>query len=151
MWASGSRRWRASTRPDRSPTVGWSGRRRSTSPISLSARERYDRVAAAVGVEPRDPFLDLRVIAFCVRLPDGRRLQNGWPKAILRRAMAGRLPDAVRWRRGKEHLGWAFTHGADGAIADDMRCDVEANLAATSRYVDMNAARSACRSLSRKG
>jgi hypothetical protein len=28
---------------------------------------------------------------------------------VLRRAMAGRLPDAVRWRLGKEHLGWAFT------------------------------------------
>ena len=66
--------------------------------------ERYDRVASALAVEPRHPFLDLRVISFCVALPGDQKLDRGWPKAILRRAMAGRLPDAVRWRRGKEHL-----------------------------------------------
>ena len=41
-------------------------------------------------------------------LPDDQLFASGWPKAILRRATAGLLPDVVRWRRGKEHLGWAF-------------------------------------------
>ena len=79
-------------------------------PYLTVGRERYDRVASALGIEPRDPYLDRRVIDFCVRLPGGQRLAGGWPKVILRRAMAGQLPDKVRWRRGKEHLGWAFTH-----------------------------------------
>jgi hypothetical protein len=66
-----------------------------------------------------------------VRLPDRFTLQNGWPKAILREVTAGQLPDAVRWRRGKEHLGWAFTSSLvqtqRPAIADRVH-DSMANL-----------------------
>lgn len=72
-------------------------------------RERYDRVAAHFGVEPRDPFMDQRVQAFCLSLPMDQLQTDGWPKMILRRAMAELLPDEVRWRRGKQHLGWTFT------------------------------------------
>ena len=43
---------------------------------------------APSAIEPRDPFLDLRVLSFCVSLPDGQMLADGWPKAILRRATA---------------------------------------------------------------
>lgn len=78
-------------------------------PYLTVGRERYDRVASAVAVEPRDPFLDRRVVAFCLSLPGTQKLADGWPKIVLRRAMVGRLPDAVRWRAGKEHLGWDFT------------------------------------------
>jgi asparagine synthase (glutamine-hydrolysing) len=72
-------------------------------------RERYDRVGAALAIEPRDPFMDLRLVNFCLSLPASQLQSDGWPKMILRRAMAGLLPDSVRWRTGKEHLGWAFT------------------------------------------
>ena len=72
-------------------------------------RERYDRVSAAMAIEPRDPFMDLRVINFCLSLPASQLQFDGWPKMILRRAVAGLLPDSVRWRTGKEHLGWTFT------------------------------------------
>jgi asparagine synthase (glutamine-hydrolysing) len=75
----------------------------------IVGRERYDRVAAYFGVEPRDPFMDQRVQAFCLSLPMDQFQADGWPKMILRRAMARRLPDGVRWRRGKEHLGLTFT------------------------------------------
>ncbi|EYD75056.1 Asparagine synthetase (glutamine-hydrolyzing) [Rubellimicrobium mesophilum DSM 19309] len=74
-----------------------------------AARERYDRIASALAVEPRDPFLDRRVIDLCLSLPPGQRRAGGWPKIVLRRAMAGLLPDEVVWRRGKEHLGFATT------------------------------------------
>lgn len=73
-------------------------------------RERYDRVASALGIEPRDPFTDPRVATFCLRLPEAQVGGNGWHKLILRQAMAGLLPDEVRWRMGKEHLGWSFTN-----------------------------------------
>ena len=79
-----------------------------THPYAVVGRERYDRVAAPLGIEPRDPFLDRRVLAFCLSLPPDQVEWDGWPKAILRRAMAGRLPDGVRWRTGKEHVGWRF-------------------------------------------
>ena len=79
--------------------------RQVSNPSLIVGRERYDRVAAAFGVEPRDAFLDLRFIRFCLSLPTEQLQCEGYPKPILRRAMAGRVPDAVRWRRGKEHLG----------------------------------------------
>lgn len=73
------------------------------------ARERYDRVAAAMGIEPRDPFLDIRLLEFCLRLPGDQLLSRGWSKMVLRRAMKGLLPDEVRWRTEKTRLGWTFT------------------------------------------
>lgn len=75
----------------------------------VAGRERYDRAASALGVEPRDPFMDRRLMAFCLSLPGDQLLRGGWPKILLRRALAGRLPDDVRWRSGKEHLGGDFT------------------------------------------
>jgi asparagine synthase (glutamine-hydrolysing) len=95
-------------------------------PYLTVGRERYDRVASAVAVEPRDPFLDRRVVAFCLSIPAGQKLQQGWPKAILRRAMAGKLPDAVRWRRGKQHLGWNFTKALMARMQDRMQIDIKA-------------------------
>lgn len=86
-------------------------------PHIVIARERYDRTASALAIEPRDPFLDLRVIEFCLSLPQEQLQSGGWPKIVLRQAMAGLVPDDVRWRRGKQHLGWAFTKSlCEGAI-----------------------------------
>ena len=78
-------------------------------PFLTVGRERYDRVAAAAGVEPRDPFLDLRVVEFALRLPGEQTFSDGWPKVVTRRAMDGELPHSVCWRRGRDHLGAAFT------------------------------------------
>ncbi len=74
-----------------------------------AARERYDRTAAANGIEMRDPFMDTRVMEFCVSLPLRQLTQGGWPKILLRRSMKALMPEAVRWRKGKEHLGWTFS------------------------------------------
>ena len=79
-----------------------------THPYVAAGRERYDRVAAPLGIEPRDPFLDCRVLAFCLSLPPDQVEQFGWPKVILRRAMADLLPETVRWRTGKQHVGGQF-------------------------------------------
>ena len=89
-------------------------------PSLTVARERYDRVAAAVGVECRDPFLDLRVVAFCTRLPYNLITADGWTKLILRRAMLGTQPDAVVWLdRPQITLGL----GIHGRGDEDMRWD----------------------------
>ena len=85
-------------------------------PHLIAARERYDRTAAAIGIEPRDPFMDIRLIEFCLSLPADQMYRGGWPKHILRVATEGLLPDAIRWRLGKEHLGWTFTQRLFGAF-----------------------------------
>ena len=104
-------------------------------PYLTVGRERYDRVAAAVGIEPRDPFLDLRVVALCVRLPGWCTLDRGWPKAILRLATAGELPDPVRWRRGKEHLGWDFTKALLAREFDVESTSLESDLGRLDGYI----------------
>jgi asparagine synthase (glutamine-hydrolysing) len=78
-------------------------------PYLTVAVERYHRVAAHHGIEPRHPFLDRHCLRLCLGLPDRQRLHGGWTKAVLRNAMAGRLPQAVLQRQDKQHLGWART------------------------------------------
>ena len=80
-------------------------------PNMTAGRERYGRVAAASGIEACDPFLDKRVVDYCSQLPGHVRMKNGWPKMILRELMANRIPDEVRWSRGKPHLG-LFIHSS---------------------------------------
>ena len=75
-------------------------------PVAL---ERYDRVAATYSIEPRHPFLDKRLVEFCLALPREQKVSHGWSKILLRQAMAGLLPDQVRWRPGWEHLGDDFS------------------------------------------
>ena len=104
----------------------------------IVARERYDRVAAQLQIEPRDPFCDVRLVHFCRSLPLLQRQRNGMTKFILRRAMRGRLPDAVAWRRGKEHLGWAFTGALLGAGEGGQREPNPPEL--IHRYVDWDRA-----------
>lgn len=86
-------------------------------PNLVVGRERYDRVAAACAIEPRDPFLDLRLIRFCLSLPRDQVERDGWPKWILRRAMEGLVPAEVLWRHGKEHVGPEFIRAIFGTPA----------------------------------
>lgn len=68
--------------------------------------QRVDRVAAAHGIEPRLPFLDLDVVEFAMALPPEWKLlsEHRPAKWMLRRAFDGWLPDEVLWRR-KEQFG----------------------------------------------
>lgn len=87
-----------------------------THPYLVVGRERYDRVAARCAIEPRDPFIDLRLVRFAHLLPMEQLASSGWTKLVLRKAMAGLLPEPVRWRRGKQHLGSLFNaHLREGA------------------------------------
>jgi asparagine synthase (glutamine-hydrolysing) len=50
------------------------------------------------GIETRDPTGDQRVVEFCFSVPGSQYLHNGVTRSLIRRAMAGRLPDQVRNR-----------------------------------------------------
>jgi asparagine synthase (glutamine-hydrolysing) len=82
---------------------------RNIRPNVSAGRERYARLARFAGLETRDPFLDLNVVKYCAQIPGHLLLRDGWPKWILRQAMADRLPDQVRWGRGRPHVGWIFS------------------------------------------
>lgn len=68
------------------------------------ALELADKAAGAFGVEPRYPFFDRRLMEFCLALPASQKLDGGWTRMVLRRAMAGVLPEEVRWRASKANL-----------------------------------------------
>ncbi len=73
---------------------------------NLQALLRYeDRNSMAFSVESRVPFLDHRLVEFILGLPSRFKLRDGYTKRVLRDAMAGVLPEKVRWRVGK--LGFA--------------------------------------------
>jgi asparagine synthase (glutamine-hydrolysing) len=64
---------------------------------------RYeDKNSMAFSIEARVPFLDYRLVEFLLSLPPEYHIHNGWTKWSLRQAMAGVLPEAVRWRRDKK-------------------------------------------------
>ena len=60
-----------------------------------------DRNGMAFGVEARSPFLDYKMVDFCLRLPERALIKNGWQKFILRKASKGYIPENIRWRVDK--------------------------------------------------
>ena len=73
--------------------------------------EVMDKAAAAFGMELRFPFWDKRLVEFCLSLPAEQKIHRGWTRMVMRRALAGILPEDVQWRGGKSNLGPSFTHG----------------------------------------
>ncbi len=69
---------------------------------TLPALLRYeDRNSMAFGVETRLPFMDFRLVEFCVGLPLEYKIKDGWSKWILRKAMSPKVPAEVIWRKDK--------------------------------------------------
>ncbi len=59
---------------------------------------------AALSIEHRFPFFDRRLVEFCLALPPEQKLSRGQQRAVMRRALAGILPDEIRWRKDKGNL-----------------------------------------------
>jgi asparagine synthase (glutamine-hydrolysing) len=107
------------------------------------AMERYERVAAAHGIEPRHPFFDRRVIEFCLALPWRQHFMNGWTKPILRRAMKGIVPEVVRWRKNWEHVGPAFADSWMTLWKSQVQKAVTQDLSDVGRFFDLQRIRQA--------
>ncbi|GAB7082226.1 asparagine synthase (glutamine-hydrolyzing) [Megalodesulfovibrio paquesii] len=54
---------------------------------------KQDAMAMAHSLEARVPFLDHRLVEYCLAVPDGLKIQGRRNKCILREAMRGILPD----------------------------------------------------------
>lgn len=81
-----------------------------------------DRNSMAFSIEARLPFLDTRLVDFLIRLPARYKLKEGRTKVILREAMAGILPEAVRRRTDK----MGFATPQDQWLRNRLRPDLEA-------------------------
>ena len=63
-------------------------------------------------------------------------MKNGWPKIILRDLMEDRLPDEVRWCRGKPHLGWLFNTAVTEYGMSNGRLSISKLQAVLNDYVE---------------
>jgi asparagine synthase (glutamine-hydrolysing) len=107
-----------------------------TSNFQSYGLEILDHNAAGAGVEVRFPFLDKRLIEFCLSLPAGERMGGGFTRRILRQSLSGVLPRAIRDRPDKldftPHIvaGMVSRHGAliEDLLADDCNLGRFVNL-----------------------
>lgn len=84
---------------------------------SLPTLLRYeDRNSMGNSVESRLPFVDHRVVAFGLALPEWAKLSHGYGKWILRDAMRGRAPDSIMLNRDKR----GFDVDQNGWIGDGL-------------------------------
>jgi asparagine synthase (glutamine-hydrolysing) len=78
--------------------------RQLTSPRLAGILETLAAAGRVMGVDPRDPFLDRRLMEFCLALPADQKIRQGRTRVVLRRALAGLLPAEIQDRPGKAPL-----------------------------------------------
>ena len=68
----------------------------------------YVRLRASFGIDTRAPAWDRRVVEFCIGIPEDQYLRNGCDRWLIRRAMKGRLPDTVLYKKkyGGQAVDW---------------------------------------------
>jgi asparagine synthase (glutamine-hydrolysing) len=84
--------------------------------------ELSDQCAAAFSIEVRHPFMDKRLVEFCLALPPDQKLKLGWSRIVMRQAMEGILPRQIQWRGGKASMEENFNQGlivTDKAIVEN--------------------------------
>jgi asparagine synthase (glutamine-hydrolysing) len=64
----------------------------------------WHSLGSSYNLETRDPTADIRLLEFCMGVPDEQCTFEGGRRMLIRRAMVGILPDSVRWnvKRGKQ-------------------------------------------------
>jgi asparagine synthase (glutamine-hydrolysing) len=107
--------------------------------------EKMDSLAAPFGLDVRHPFMDKRLIQFCLALPPQQKRNQGWDRLILRRAMTGILPSEVQWRPNKADFSVNFVRGMlrfDKPRFDELLC---ADHLCVSKYVNVEKLRDSYR------
>jgi asparagine synthase (glutamine-hydrolysing) len=98
--------------------------------------EVMNKVAAGTGVDVRFPFADRRHLELSGSLPAEAKQRDGWDRWVLREAMAGRLPDSVRWRTGKADLFPNLAQAIRGAGRARLSAELEDPEGPLARFVD---------------
>lgn len=133
-------------------TAGWgarpprdSGARRWAMLRMVDPGNFRKRSLAEWGLEERDPTNDRRLAEFCFSLPSEALLEDGVRRPALRRALAGRVPDALldQVLRGYQMPDWYEQIGG-GEVRDFARAAAAAGLAAS--MIDLEAMQAAARS-----
>jgi len=84
-----------------------------------------DGCAMAHGVALRLPFLDWRIVNYCLALPPEAKIGDGQSQRILRDAVRGEIPDPIRLRRTKLAMIARPASLLNGPLAGVLRRAVE--------------------------
>ena len=60
---------------------------------------RIDRALMAASVEPRMPFLNLKLVNFMLAMPEKYKFRNGTTKYILRKMVEKYIGKKIAWRK----------------------------------------------------
>jgi asparagine synthase (glutamine-hydrolysing) len=77
-----------------------------------------DRNSMTFSIETRLPFLDYRVVELGLGLADADKIDHGWTKLALRRAMQDLLPAETAWRRDKVQFTAPHGEWLDGPLRE---------------------------------
>ena len=108
---------------DRPATIGEGFHSAQARSIYLEARSKYhvqcmewnNKISALYGLDAAFPFLDRDLLAFLMAVPGEIQNRNGVPRALLREAMRGVLPEPVRTRTWKAD----FSSVVNSGVAQD--------------------------------
>jgi asparagine synthase (glutamine-hydrolysing) len=105
----------------------------TTGMASLGLRDDLRRRAELAGLETRSPLLDLDLVELVLRLPPELSFDPHLTRPLLRDAVRGAVPDAVRLRPGKSYFDSLIQRalavedlGAASALLLDPRAEVRA-------------------------
>jgi asparagine synthase (glutamine-hydrolysing) len=96
--------------------------------------ELFSKLAARSGLELSNPFMDREVLSFQMGIPGNISCHQGVTKGLLRRAMSGVLPEAVRLREGKGNFTFLENQGMLGDFPRVLQC-LQSGMAVGSGYV----------------
>ena len=92
-----------------------------SSGINSASLETLNHVSQGMGLDVRLPYLDKRLVEFCLAIPAQQKLSDGWPRMIVRRGMRDILPEAICWRNNKANMSSNFT----GSLLDFEQTKME--------------------------
>lgn len=110
-------------------------------PLQPYAFEVLANAYAAHGVEGRFPFWDRRIVELCLSLPAREKLDHGWSRLILRRAMTGVIPEQVRLRRDKMDFVHLLASGLVRHHHEEISEVLSDGAGELASYVDLHRAR----------
>ena len=102
-----------------------------------TALEIYNKGCSEFGIETRFPFIDKRVVEYCLAIPGSEKISQGFTRMVLRRAAMGYLPEEIRWRTDKGDLGWSFINGLN-VNRDLVRIAIASSSSFLSHFFDLH-------------
>ena len=101
------------------------------------ALEVMDKSMAAFGIEPRYVFCDKRLVEFCLALPPEQKLNLGYGRIVMRRAMEETVPSKIRWRKAKTDFTPNFIRGLQCWEKEEWEKFVDENQVLLQEYIDL--------------